>query len=56
MTAARADLTPPDLTTTSRTAAKAQAANVPTAYSAVVIPASAVLKIRTNLCASVHLT
>jgi hypothetical protein len=34
-----ADITAPDFTTASSTAAKATAAKVPTAYSAVVIPA-----------------
>lgn len=40
MTADSPDRTADDRTTTSRTAAKAHAASVPTAYSAVVIPAS----------------
>lgn len=40
MIAVSADVTAPDLTTANNTAANATAANVPTAYSAVVIPAS----------------
>jgi hypothetical protein len=56
MTEANADFTVPDRTTASRTPANAHAASVPTAYSAVVMPASAARRIVENLVTSVHFT
>ena len=56
MTDAKAPFTVPERTTVSRTAANAHAASVPTAYSAVVMPASAARRIVENLVTSVHFT
>src|SRR5689334_3048601 len=56
MTDASAVLTADDFTTTSSTAAKAQAAIVPTAYSAVVIPASAADRTAVIRCLIRHFT
>jgi hypothetical protein len=50
ITLASADFTGPDFTTTMSTAAKATAASVPTAYSAVDIPASVHLRARILIC------